>query len=897
MTRKNTPVNVGSKHKAVSRCWPRSLALIIDVTLQGWRGQGHGQINYERFKLQLFRACSIVSICLISCNDNHIEKIPSDAKSILSAEEELRSFEITDGLKVELVAQEPMVQDPIVIEFDEDGRLWVVEMKGFMPDIDGKGENDPVGRVSVLEDRDGDGRMDFSTIFLDSLIMPRALAVVAGGALIAENEALWFAADTDGDLKADFRTLIDKEYAGSSLVEHAGNGLWRGIDNWYYNAKSRFRYRYLNGEWKKDRTEFRGQWGISHDDEGRLIYNYNWSQLHADLLAPNYLSGNRNHKPTTGIDHGLTNDRRVYPIRDNPAVNRGYIPGTLDEKGRLKEFTSACSPFAYRATTLPSEFYGNVFVCEPSGNLVKRNIVKENGFVLNAFDPTPGKEFLASTDERFRPVFIASGPDGGLYFADMYRGLVQHGAHVTPYLREQTIKRNLVKPINLGRIWRIVPEGWNASKVPRLSQMSSRKLVEHLSSDNGWLRDISQRLLVERNEPEIIPILANLALNSKSRLGRFHALWTMEGMHALEEDLLLQLLDDDNILIKNTALKLLEPFANADRRIRSTIETKLINNWSHPKEMLQLALSSRNLSKEVSFRIFKDILEVRDSTGLLRDAILSSLYRREFDFLQSIFRSPTWLEQNVEKEIFLEALVMAMFENKDNIELETILDMLNTSNNLLGWKEEVILNSMSIMSFRKGSGPIVITKSPAIIERNDLLSKDQVGLIKSMFEWPGHEAIPFIPANRQLLNDEDQEKFVLGRQKYLSTCTGCHGTNGDGMNRLGPPLTQSEWVLGDEHRLILLMLHGIEGPIEVNGRVYDAPDILPFMPAHSTANDESIAAILTYIRNEWGNNASSVSQRSVGRIRHTSQGNVLPWTVNSLNDYIKQFNESKEADE
>ena len=145
------------------------------------------------------------------------------------------------------------------------------------------------------------------------------------------------------------------------MPEHSGNGLWRGMDNWYYNVKSRFRYQLVEGKWERDSTEFRGQWGLSHDDEGRLFYNYNWSQLHADLVPPNYLSRNKNHTPTTGIDHGLTIDRRIYPIRPNPAINRGYIPGTLDSAGRLLEFTAACSPHYYRGTALPETLLWKCF--------------------------------------------------------------------------------------------------------------------------------------------------------------------------------------------------------------------------------------------------------------------------------------------------------------------------------------------------------------------------------------------------------------------------------------------------------------------------------------------------------------------------------------------------------
>lgn len=243
----------------------------------------------------------VALVGLISCvnpgNANKPDAGPSPART---PAQELASFRLEPGLKIQLVAAEPLVQDPVVITFDADGRLWTVEMRGFMSTLDGAAEKEPVGRVSVLEDTNGDGKMDVSTVYLDSLVMPRALALVPGGALIAEKGALWLTQDQNGDLKADTKTLLDSAYAGSALPEHAGNGLWRGLDNWYYNAKSRFRYRLLAGQWQRDSTEFRGQWGLSHDDEGRLYYNYNWSQLHADLVPPNYLSRNKSHTPTPG---------------------------------------------------------------------------------------------------------------------------------------------------------------------------------------------------------------------------------------------------------------------------------------------------------------------------------------------------------------------------------------------------------------------------------------------------------------------------------------------------------------------------------------------------------------------------------------------------------------------
>ncbi|MFY0654499.1 MAG: dehydrogenase [Cyclobacteriaceae bacterium] len=833
----------------------------------------------------------LLTILLFTACSEPKQGSDSEKAPIYSAKEELATFQVHQDLKIELVASEPMVQDPVVIKFDEDGRLWVVEMRGFMPDIEGNGEQDPVGRVSILEDSDADGQMDRSIVFLDSLVLPRALAIVSGGALLVANESLWFAADKDGDLVSDELTLIDKDYAGSSLVEHAANGLWLGVDNWYYNAKSRSRYKLVEEKWIEEETEFRGQWGICHDDEGRLYYNYNWSQLHADLVPPNYLLSNSNHVATTGIDHGVTTDRAIFPIRTNPAINRGYIPGVLDENIKLKEFTSACSPFVYRANTLPSEFYGNAFVCEPSGNLVKRNVVTEQGFVLSAYDPVLGENFLASTDERFRPVSIASALDGALYIADMYRGLVQHGAHMTPYLKKQTLKRNLDKPINLGRIWRVVPRDWKPSSSIKLSALSPEELVKHLSSDNGWVRDMAQRLLVERKSSDIVPSLKRLISHRENELGRFHALWTLEGISALEPDLLLALLDDKSILIKTTALRLLEPFAKANVDIRKKIKDKVSDGWNHPKELLQLALSSRVLDQEDSFVLQERILEQSDSIGVLRDAVLSSLFQREIGFFKELYRSPKWKDPNPDKEIFLDALVSALLKNQDTQDIEHLLSLMVGSGESSSWKQKVVLNAMFLFSMTEGFEPMLLTGAPKILNQENYLAVQQKEMIKSMFDWPGHKALPIKQTQQSLLTEKEQEQFVLGRQKYLTTCSGCHGTNGAGMKRLGPPLAKSEWVLEDEVRLALIVLHGMEGPIEVHGKVYDVPDIVPVMPAHSTLDNKSVAAILTYIRNEWGNSASAVSPRLVNKIRIASQGNVVPWTVPGLKAYMESFDE------
>lgn len=809
----------------------------------------------------------------------------------LSPEESLETFQIEEGLKLELVASEPMVQDPVVSTFDEDGRLWVVEMRAYMPNMEGEGEREPVGRISVLEDTDADGMMDVTTVYMDSLIMPRALAVVKDGVLVVFEEALWFTRDTNGDRKADSRTLIDPDYAGSTLPEHSGNGLWRGVDNWYYNAKSRLRYRYDEGKWIRDSTEFRGQWGISHDDAGRLYYNYNWSQLHADLVPPNYLSRNQNHTPVTGIDQGLTLEKSVYPIRPTPAVNRGYIPGILDEQKKLKEFTAACSPFVYRGTALPTQFYGNAFVCEPSGNLIKRNVVEQKGLHLIAHDPHPGTEFLASTDERFRPVHLAQGPDGALYVVDMYRGLIQHKAYVTPYLTEQTLARKLVQPIHRGRIWRIVPQDWEPRKTVKFSEVSTTELVGYLADKDGWYRDMAQRLLVERNDKSVVPLLIKAAQNSENALERFHALWTLEGLKSLTSEMLLGLITDRDPTVSATALRLLEPFIATDKRVRDKAEKMMLSRLANApmEQVLQRAFTAGVLDDDGRHELLLRIVTRYDTSALIRDAVLSSLADEEFAFMQKLLASPEWQNQKPSREIFLEMLASSVVRKRHPVEVKRLLTMLEVPKALFGWREKTILTGMSIQGFAGKTKPLKLASEPRILRRNDVeIPASQRQGLAALFVWPGSVTKDTTQQSGPKLDDKEKEQFALGRKLYLSSCSGCHGNDGGGLNRFAPPLRGSEWVVGDEKRLTLIVLHGIEGPLEVAGKRYAEPEILPVMPGHSTLDDGTIAAILTYIRNEWGNQAGAVSRRTVGSIRITNQGRMLPWTAEQLQTHLQQ---------
>ncbi|WP_245689859.1 DUF7133 domain-containing protein [Siphonobacter aquaeclarae] len=449
--------------------------------------------------------------------------VPASDTPFVPASESIRHMAVEDGFEVQLVAAEPLVSAPVALSFDGKGRLWVVEMNGYMNDTLGTGEERPSGKIVILEDSDKDGVADKRKVFLDSLVLPRAICFVGKGILVAEPPSLWYyEVVNDKPVK---KTLVDGAYAKGGNVEHQPNGLYRALDNWIYNAKSDKRYRFVKGKWISEKTHFRGQWGISQDDNGRLYYNHNSQNAIGDYFLPGFGSENTHQRnQVAGFNVNVVEDNRVYPAGPTPGVNRGYAKGTLDNQQRLVQFTAACGPLVYRGGLFGKEYDRNVFVAEPSANLIKRNVLTFNGYVTSGKQAYAGKEFLTSTDERFRPVSLYDAPDGALYVVDMYRGIIQHKTYLTTYLKGQIAKRGLTQPLTAGRIYRIVPKGTKPVVQPVTAD------VRFLASTNGWVRDFAQQKLVDAGKP--VAALRPL-LTSTSELQRIHAFRTLEGLGLL----------------------------------------------------------------------------------------------------------------------------------------------------------------------------------------------------------------------------------------------------------------------------------------------------------------------------------------------------------------------------
>jgi mono/diheme cytochrome c family protein/glucose/arabinose dehydrogenase len=810
------------------------------------------------------------------------ELIP--ASPVLSVDEALKSFKLAPGLKLECVASEPLVEDPVAARFDQDGRLWVVEMRNYMPDNDGKGEEEAIGRVVILRDFDGDGKFDKSTIFADKLLMPRAVMPVAGGALIGAPPNLWFCRDTNGDDKMDEQVLVTTDYGVAvdpsrpelANPERAPNAPTWNLDNWIYSAAYMTRFRYSHGEWKKGLTIFRGQYGLSQDDDGHLFYGSNSDQLRCDIIPSHYLARNANYQRAAGNNVNAAENQFVWPARVNPGINRGYRTAMLRDY-KLKEFTAANSQFILSSDLFPKEFYGNAFVAEPAGNFVRRNVLVETNGTLAAKNAYEKAEFLASTDERFRPVNFCSGPDGALYVVDLYRGNIEHRISLTTYLRKQIEERGLEKPIHLGRIYRIVPEGKIASGTAQFSKEPPAQWVNRLSHPNSWWRYTAQRCLVEKHDLSVVASLKTLALSGPTTQGRIHALWTLEGLDALDLQTALAALKDKEPRVRAHAIRLCERFFDGEDKGDALAKLLKMTDEMNPAVQLQLALTLGEAKDSAADWAAVSLAKSSVPNLFLPDAILSGLNGREAQLLEKMLLDSTWNDVGQNGQKVMRGLADCVMTSRNGEQVAKVLGLIAASK--LSAQQIRLLDGL-VMGVQKR--PVKIKTEPsalAALERSaNTEIKKRTAKVAASLMWPGKKgaaAEPVIIA----LTPEQQTRFNLGKRLFEGSCAACHQLHGLGMEGLAPPLADSEWVLGSEQRLTRIVLHGLTGPLKVNGRSYHLD-----MPSMGMFDDQQIASILTYVRREWENTATPVEPQLVKQIRSETAKRKEAWSQTELLD-------------
>jgi putative membrane-bound dehydrogenase-like protein len=483
----------------------------------------------------------------------------------LSPEESLKRIAVRPGFKVELVAAEPLVHDPVAFEWGPDGRLWVVEMLDYPLGIDGKGK--PGGVVRVLEDTKGDGHYDKSTVFMENLNFPNGLMPWKKGVLISAVPEVIYAEDTDGDGRADVRTTLLSGF-GQGNQQHRANGFVYGLDNWVYGANGGSsgtvlshvsgRTRNLSGRdfrFRPDDGAFESEPGITEfgrlrDDWGNWFGNnhptWGWHYWLPDhYLVRNPSLAARGTKRVLGDAELIM---RTSPLMARPQMAR-----------ELNHVTSPSCVSPYRDDLFGPGFAASIFIGEVDKNVVRRFDLSPDGvsFAGRRAPDERDREFLASTDNWFRPTMTKTGPDGALYVADMYRLIIEHQEY---YPEDTHDLMDFRAGHDKGRIYRVVPEGATLRKIPRMDRMSTAELVAAMDSPNGWQRDTAQKLLVWGGDKAAAAPLATLARESSRPKARLQALCTLDGLGALKKDLVVSALRDPDAHVREHAVRLSEPF-------------------------------------------------------------------------------------------------------------------------------------------------------------------------------------------------------------------------------------------------------------------------------------------------------------------------------------------------
>ena len=584
-----------------------------------------------------------------------------------SPEESLKCFDVRPGFQIELVASEPLVLDPVAFEWGADGRLWMVEMADYPSGITERGSPTPSssetkdalrlteprsngvrggGRVIFLTDTNDDGRYDTRTVFLDGLNFPTGVMPWRKGVLISAAPDILYAEDTDGDGKADLRKVLFTGFREGNQ-QHRVNGFEYGLDGWVYaaNGDSGGVITRVNGvlttqpptltsppldirghdiRFQPDTGEIelvagQTQFGRRRDDWGNWFGNNNPTWLWHYHLPIHYLKRNP-HLAVKSV-------RTVLANYDN--ANRVFATSTPQARfnwaDRTFQTTSACSPCPYRDDLFGPDFATSVFISEPANNVVHREVLEPDGVTFRSrrADDECDREFLASTDNWFRPTMLKTGPDGALYIADMYRLILEHPEY---FPEEMKTRPDLRAGDDKGRIWRVYPKGATLRKVPKLDQLNTTDLVAALDSPSGWQRDTVQRLLVERQDKAAVQPLKELLIRSANPKVKVQALWTMGSLITKPEDMsswssLVMGLKDASPNVRSAALQVGETAINACLRLER----------GGPAQAWELAGEALSLAKDPDARVRQQLAFALGSSKSPRAAeALTSLVRQDF---------------------------------------------------------------------------------------------------------------------------------------------------------------------------------------------------------------------------------------------------------------------------
>jgi mono/diheme cytochrome c family protein len=660
--------------------------------------------------------------------------------------------------------------------------------------------------------------------------------------------------------------------------------------------------------------------------------NTNSSVLHVDLVPTHYFARHPRLLRTRGSYESLAGPKDevniVWPAGPTPGVNRGYQRGVLRADGTLATYTSAAAPTVYRGDRLPLEFAGNVLVCEAAANVVSRIVLEDDGLSLSARKAYDNREFLTSTDERFRPVYLSSAPDGTLYVVDMYRGIIQHHGYITEYLRDHILAHKLEQPIGRGRIFRVVHNTTRRGPKPSLSRASGAELVKTLSHPNGWWRDTAQRLIVERGDKSVAAALQSLAAGAAEVRTRLHALWTLDGLGNLNANVVRQALTDSSKDVRVSAVRLAERWlSQPDAGMESAVLALMSD--PNPAVWRQLSASLGALPAPRRDTALTAMLERHADDPIAMDAAISGLAGHETTALDLLLQRS---DDTPQRRAAVTMIAATIVRGGADTGVEDLFAKV-AADTRAPWQRSALLagaevalldaampgsqprrpsatdeaapcsncdgaragpggapafptqpsrasgqaptaaaNGASGTAGRAGRGGVSLrlTREPALTavasRGQDELSQRAANVLARV-EWPGKQGAkpPVAP-----LTPAEQQRFEAGKEIYQNLCQACHQPDGRGMDKVAPSLIGSEFALAAPAVVVRIVLNGKEGTV----------GLMP--PLGPALNDDQIAGALTYIRREWGQTGTPIDAATVKQIRALTAGRTRPWTPQEL---------------
>ncbi len=567
------------------------------------------------------------------------------------------TFELQQGFQLELVAAEPLVADPVDACFDANGRMYVAEMHGYPFSFEptqknpaGGGKKDG-GIIRLLEDTDNDGVFDRSVVFADKITWPTSVCCYDGGVFVLASPHLHYLKDTNGDDIADIRRIVFTGFSRDNVQGLANNMKWT-LDNRIAVAGGRLRAELKHADRTvvplggqdfafDPRTESvepltgGGQFGHSMNDWGERFLCSNSNHIQHVVYPHRYLKRNADFAVSAGI-RSIAKEGPAAPVFRRSSAEPWRVVRTRrrvsdpEYRKRLSQterfavgfFTSATGVTVYRGSAYPQQFRGNVFIGDVGGNLIHRKTLRPNGVTFLAERADQQSEFIASTDNWFRPVNFVNAPDGTLFILDMYRETIEHPASIPEDIKQHLY---LESGDERGRIYRLTSPGMERIVPPNLQSATTAELVANLNSGHSWNRETAQRLLWEGSDLSAIPALRELIHSSASSLGRLHALHTLQGLDQLDEETLLTALADEDPRIREHAIRLSESHNNSPRIVNAL---NMLAKDSDARIRFQLAFSAGQLDDRNAVKLLSRLIRNSTFNSDIENAILTSLSGR-----------------------------------------------------------------------------------------------------------------------------------------------------------------------------------------------------------------------------------------------------------------------------